>query len=211
MIDQYGTCIELVSIDPHFHDVTIGLYQKGNLLTIWTYSGKEGVRKRVETIRNQICALGGLVPVKGSRNQVSFPCGELHVKPLKFLLPQVVEKPPDFAHPKGEMRLKDTRTPLTLVVTPRQVHGRWVHEISADRDAPKANLRLRAIIAGFRKYGEMEGVGDLGVSFACGYRHDALARLIFPFSRNVSAVEDMLESSAMRGQLTTGTAGFSPL
>ena len=44
----------------------------------------------------------------------------------------------------------------------------------------------------------------------CGYRHDELALLVLPYARNVSQVEDMLASDALRGQMTTGTLGFTP-
>ena len=210
-IERYGRCIELVSMDPHFHNITVGLYEKDGILTVWTYSRKPGVEDRIEKIRDQLCKLGGLVPVEGSRNQVRFPCGQLHSRPLKFLLPQAVEKDPDFAHPTGEMVIKDTRSPLTLKLTPHHSENRWVYQVSAVGEARNAPFRLRAIVVGFGKYGEMEQVGNFGVCFSCGYRHEPLVRLLFPYSRNISAVENMLESSAQRGQLTTGTAGFSPL
>ena len=70
---------------------------------------------------------------------------------------------------------------------------------------------LRRSPGGFLRYGEMERVEDNTVAFSCGRRHDELLRLLLPYSRNVSAVETMLEESAMRGQLTTGTAGFTPI
>ena len=210
-IERYGRCIELVSMDPHFHNITVGLYEKDGVLTVWTYSRKPGVEDRIERIRDQLCKLGGLVPVEGSRNQVRFPCGQLHLRPLKFLMPQAVEKDPDFAHPTGEMVIKDTRSPLTLKLTPHHSENRWVYQVSALGEARNAPFRLRAIVVGFRKYGEMEQLGNFGVCFSCGNRHEPLVRLLFPYSRNISAVENMLESSAQRGQLTTGTAGFSPL
>ncbi len=211
VIERYGRCVELVPMDPHFHNITVGLYEKDGVLTVWTYSRKPGVEDRIEKIRDQLCKLGGLVPVEGSRNQLRFPCGQLHSRPLKFLMPQAVEKDPDFAHPTGEMVIKDTRSPLTLKLTPHHSENRWVYQVSALGKARNAPFRLRAIVVGFRKYGEMEQVGNFGVCFSCGYRHEPLARLLFPYSRNISAVENMLESSAQRGQLTTGTAGFSPL
>ena len=210
-IERYGRCVELVPMDPHFHNITVGLYEKDGIFTVWTYSRKLGVEDRIERIRDQLCNLGGLVAVEGTRNQVRFPCGLLHFRPMKFLMPQAVEKPPDYAHPTGEMVLKDTRSPLTLKLTPHYSEDRWVYQISAQGEARNAPFRLRAIVMGFRKYGEMEQVGNFGVSFSCGYRHEPLVRLLFPYSRNISAVENMLESSAQRGQLTTGTAGFSPL
>ena len=56
----------------------------------------------------------------------------------------------------------------------------------------------------------MEKSGDAGVTFPCGQRHDQLMRLLLPYSRNVSAVEGMMEAEALRGQMTTNTLGFTP-
>ena len=60
------------------------------------------------------------------------------------------------------------------------------------------------------RYGEMEKLDNDKVSFQCGYRHDELMRLLISYARNVSGVEDMLETDALRGQMTTGTLGFAP-
>ena len=35
-------------------------------------------------------------------------------------------------------------------------------------------------------------------------------RLLFSYARNVTGAEDMLENAALRGQMTTGTLGFTP-
>ena len=45
--------------------------------------------------------------------------------------------------------------------------------------------------------------------FACGMPHDALMRVLLPYSRNISSVETMMAAEALRGQMTTGTLGFS--
>ena len=45
-VERYGKCLELVPIDPHFHDISIGLYSKGDLATAWTFSRREGVGAR---------------------------------------------------------------------------------------------------------------------------------------------------------------------
>lgn len=66
-------------------------------------------------------------------------------------------------------------------------------------------MRLRMASAGFRRYGEIVQAGESGVSFACGMRHDAL----LPYSHNISRVETMTVAKALRGQMTTGTLGFS--
>ena len=211
VIEQYGRCLELVPMDPHFHSITVALYVKDNIVTVWTFSSKAGVEDRIRTIRDQLIRLGGLVAVESTHDQAYFACGHLHARPVRFLSTLAVEKPPDHTLPSGEISIKDTKTQLTLKVSGEQVEDRWAYEVSAEGEAPNVPLRLRAILAGFVRYGEMEKVGDHSVSFPCGHRHDSLLRVLLPYSRNISAVEDMLEASAMRGQLTTGTAGFSPI
>ena len=97
-----------------------------------------------------------------------------------------------------------------LTVSGAEKQGKWVYSVSGEGDAPNPAVRLRLIVAGFVRYGEMEKVGDTEVMFPCGARHDALMRLLMPYSRNVSGVESMMEAEAMRGQMTTGTLGFTP-
>ena len=208
VVERYGRCLELVPMDPHFHNISVGLYARDGVATVWTFSRRKGVQARIGRIRDQLVELGGMVPVEDSHDRVAFPCGYMHVRPLKFLMMQAVERAPDYTLPDGAV--KDTRSSLMLSVSGTESGGRWVYRVSAEGEAPNVPARLRALVAGFKRYGEAEGVADSDVAFPCGHRHDRLAQLILPYARNVSAVEDMLESSALRGQLTTGTAGFTP-
>lgn len=210
VIEQYGHCVELVPTDPHFHNISVGLYAKDVTLTIWTYSRKPGVAERIRHIRDQLVTRGGLVPVEGAHNQCRFPCSYLHGRALKFLLMQVVEKNIS-SPPEGEISVKDIRSSLTLKVAPKQEDGRWIYQVRAEGAAPTVAVRLSSVVSGFVKYGEMQKVSETEVAFPCGHRHDELARLLLPYARNVSSVEDMLQAAAIRGQLTTGTAGFTPL
>ena len=210
VIERYGNCLELVPMDESFHDISVGLYVRDGTCTVWTFSRKPGVEERIEQIRDQIVSLGGLAPVEGTSNQVAFPCGHLHVRPIRFLMAQSVGKARDYAQPRGDMSIKDTKSPLILSLSGREHEGRWVYEVSGEGEAPNVPLRLRMVVAGFVRYGEMEKVSDTEVSFPCGQRHDELMRLLLPYSRNVSAVESMMEAEAMRGQMTTGTLGFTP-
>ena len=65
-----------------------------------------------------------------------------------------------------------------------------MYRVSLEGEANNAALRLRMVLAGFVRYGEMEQVGDSGVSFSCGRKHDALIRILLPYSRNISSVGD---------------------
>ena len=207
VIEEYGTCLELVPIDPHFHDISIGLYSKGGIATVWTFSRRDGVEERIERVRDQLAKLGDMDPLEGTHNQLRPRCGMIHQRPLKFLMMQAVEKDPSFDYPQGPV--KDLRSPLMLDFESEEIDGRTVYRLTAEGEAPRAAGRMRAITSGFVRYGEMERVGE-GVSFRCGARHDQLMRLLLPYARNVTGTQDMLEADALRGQMTTGTLGFTP-
>ena len=210
ILERYGRCLELVPADAHFHNVSVGLYVKDDVCTVWTFSRKEGAAERMGEIRDQLVALGSMEAVEGTHDQARFPCGHLHVRPGRFLLAQAVGKSPDYSHPEGGMSIKDTKSSLMLTVSGAEQDGKWVYAVSGEGEARNPDVRLRLIVAGFVRYGEMEKVGDAEVMFPCGARHDALMRLLMPYSRNVSGVESMMEAEAMRGQMTTGTLGFTP-
>ena len=110
VIEKYGNCLELVSMDPNFENISVGLYMKDGVCTIWTFSSKAGVSARIEQIRDQLVALGGVEAVEGTTNQVRFACGGLHERAIKFLMSQAVGKAPDFAPPQGEMSIRDSRS-----------------------------------------------------------------------------------------------------
>ena len=106
VLERYGHCLELVPMDPNFENISVGLYVKDGVCTIWTFSRKAGVEQRIEQIRDQLVSLGGMEAVEGTTNQVRFACGELHERPIRFLMSQAVGKAPDFAPPQGEMSIK---------------------------------------------------------------------------------------------------------
>ena len=207
VIERYGKCLELVPIDPHFHNISVGLYARDRIATVWTFSRRDGVEGRIEQIRGQLAALGDLEPVPGTHNQLRPPCGAIHQRPLKFLMMQAVEKDPGFTYPEGPT--KDLRSALMLGFESEEIEGRTVYHVTAEGEARNAAGRLRAVTSGFVRYGEMERANG-GVAFECGTRHDPLMRLLLPYARNVTGTQDMLEADALRGQMTTGTLGFTP-
>ena len=212
VIERYGHCLELVPLDRRFHDISVGLYVKGGVCTIWTFSRKPGVEDRIREIRNQLIALGGMEAVEGSDHQARFPCGHLHQRTLRFVMSQAVGKAPDYAPPQGDLSIQDSKSALTIRVAPPEdapADGAAVYNVSLEGEARNAAMRLRMVLAGFTRYGEMEQVGESGVAFACGMPHDALMRVLLPYSRNISSVETMMAAEALRSQMTTGTLGFS--
>ena len=59
-----GKRMELVSMDPHFHDISIALYQQeqnGRLVfLVHSYSRKEGAGERISSLVSTMKILGGL-------------------------------------------------------------------------------------------------------------------------------------------------------
>ena len=210
VLERFGQCLELVPIDRRFNDISVGLYVKDGICTIWTFSRKQGVGERIREIRDQMIALGGMEAVDGTDNQVRFPCGQLHQRTLRFVMSQAVGKAPDYSPPQGDMVIQDSKSALTIHVDPPSITERQaVYGVSLQGEARNAAMRLRMVLAGFARYGEMEQVGESGVAFACGLPHNALMRVLLPYSRNISSVETMMEAEALRGQMTTSTLGFS--
>ena len=105
------------------------------------------------------------------------------------------------------MSIKDTKSALTINVD--RSGSDSVYQVSLEGEGGNPAMRLRMILAGFARYGEMEQAGDSAVSFPCGFSHDALMRVLLPYSRNISSVETMMAAEALRGQMTPGTLGFS--
>ena len=210
VVRRYGRCLELAGIDPYFHDISIGLYLKNGVFTVWTFSRRDGVDGRIEQVRDLMCAFGGMAPAPGTINQARYTCGNTHEPAMKFLVMECVEKRPDRPEGEGKITLRDTKTKMTLTATPRQAEDRWVYSMSAEGEgADNPTMRLRAVVGGFMRYGGAERVVPTEFAFPCGQRHDALARMLLPYARNVSSVEDLLDADALRGQMTTQTLGFS--
>jgi hypothetical protein len=70
-----GRRIELVSMDPRFHDISIGLYRRGTGYLVHSYSGRQGARERLGFVTRAMAVLGGL---NESDGRLSFICGDLH-------------------------------------------------------------------------------------------------------------------------------------
>ena len=209
VLEKYGACVELVPLDPNFNSISVGLYFKDGVGTVWSFSSIPGVDGRIEQIRDQLVALGGLEAVPNTHNQVQFACGDGHARPLKFLMMTAVEKSPDLRHPEGEISIKDMKTDLVLTASGEEIDGRYVYTLDADGEAKNKAVRIMAAGRGFVRYADMEAVTQTQVAFQCGARHDALMRLIYRYARNLSGSADMLDAMATRGQMTTSTLGFS--
>ena len=42
VMHDYGKCISLIPMDPHFEDMSVALYLKNKTFTVWTFHRAEG-------------------------------------------------------------------------------------------------------------------------------------------------------------------------
>ena len=70
VINKYGRCIELISMDPYFHDVTIGLFFKEPVMTIYSYSNKPGLEERLKVMKERPNDLSNGITCKDLRSDM---------------------------------------------------------------------------------------------------------------------------------------------
>lgn len=215
-IVDIGRRIELVPIDPDFHDITLALYRQQRegkpVFFVHTYSRIEGAQGRVQSIVQAMKTLGGMQETPDGT--LCFHCGAGHEMACKrvFLeackLPYVesggdrpeIETGSSLIQPRPLQTL-DKKSRLTITV---DSVGKGVYRVSADGEGRGAARRIAAIASGLMKLGEMERVGDSSdtVAFACGHSHDALVGLLLVRAPNVRVALREAEMDAARGVLS---------
>ncbi len=208
-LERLGRCLELIPIDPHGDEISVGFFERDGVITVWSFSRRPGAADRLAQIRDRAVAIADLEPVDGSPTQMRFPGGRIYGRAFRFLARQAVEKSPHLPVPAGRIEVKDLKSDMILFATPHRTDAGWAYEVDGEGEARRPALRIRATVAGLERYGEMVRVGETRVAFPCGSRYDGLVRVLMPYARNVSGTEDMLEAFDTRGQMTTGTLGFS--
>ena len=201
-IVDIGKRIELVPMDPHFHDITIALYQQGQdespLFLVHTYSQMEGVQGRIQFAIETMTHLGNLV--EDTNRLLRFPCEAAHqLACRRAFLESCKLSPNDSAEPRP-LQIPDKKSGLTITVDSL---GEGIYQVKADGEGKRADRRISAIAGGLMKLGEMEEVdGTLDkVAFPCGHSHDALLGLLLVRAPNVRAIVREQEMAASRGVL----------
>ena len=162
-IVDIGRRIELVPIDPHFHDITIGLYrqetvdattgQQFPVFWVHTYSRISGAAERIENVRQAMQTLGGML--KTPEGLLYFPCNSGHeaacrrvfLEACKFDLNTRIEPRP--------LNILDKKSQLTINV---DSIGEGVYRVSAEGEGRGAARRVSAIAGGLMKLGEMASI-----------------------------------------------------
>ena len=196
-----GQRIELVSMDPHFHDISIALYlqerDEGPEFLVHTYSGMEGARQRIDFVRRGMEILGGLQSTP--TGLLRFPCGARHVQGIKRVFLEACKLSSTTAVEARPLFIFDRKCNRNIVATSC---GGGVYKLAAEGSEEGAERRIAAIAGGLIKLGEMEDRLTDEVGFACGLAHDALIGLLLVRAPNVRAALREQEDAATRGTLS---------
>ena len=194
-----GQRIELISMDPHFHDISIGLYRRSGDrtgFTVHSYSTKDGAAGRISFIRKAMCVLGGMTDVDGL---LSFPCGAEHRAAVSrvFLEAGKLESGDIEAKP---LQNQDRKSGLVMKVSDL---GQGLYQVDAEGDEKTRVRRIKVVANGLAKLGEatlVEGRDDQ-IQYECRQDHHALTGLLLVRAPNVRALVREQEMAMSRGVL----------
>ena len=209
-IVDIGRRIELVPIDPHFHDITIGLYRQQSVNTttgkemsfflVHTYSNIAGAPERIENVRQAMQTLGGME--KTPDGLLYFPCGSAHQAGCRRVFLEACKLASNTDAEPRPLNILDKKSQLTITVDST---GDGVYRVTADGEGRGPARRISAIAGGLMKLGEMEDVETDSkdtVVFDCTHTHDALVGLLLVRAPNVRVALREEEMSATRGVLS---------
>lgn len=208
---ELGERMELVSMDPHFHDISISLYREtgedgtsGYLAH--SYSGKEGTAERLAFVMGAMATMGGMVPAPGQPGRLAFACGDEHRAAVKRLFLEACKKAPGSEVEALPMSIYDKKNDLTISATATGGGGYRLAATGGEVD-DKVARRVDGVTRGLIKLAEMEPGAELGEArFACGTAHDELVGLLLGRALNVRAAMREAEAAAARGVLAAPSA-----
>lgn len=197
-----GRRVELVPMDPHFHDITIALYRQptptGPNYLVQTYSSRPGAAERLGFLGRAMVVLGGMEAV--GAHLVRFPCGADHELACRRAFLEACKLDP--AQPLAARPLsffdKKSGHQIELV-------GLGGGAYRVDLEGGEAS-RAAAIAAGLVKLGQLGAPAPDQVAFACGQVHDALVGMLVVRAVNVRATLREQELLAARGLLAAPSA-----
>lgn len=208
VIGNIGRRVELVSMDRHFHDISIGLYQQhqdsGPEFLVKTYSTVGGAQKRTDSVLRAMEILGGMKMVAGE-NCLRHTCQNTHAAATKRLFLEACKVSPTENISVRSLSIFDKKSDGDVVAVSMSA-GRY--HLNVEPDTEKARTRRGAITAGLVKLAELEWINEESgeVVFSCGHSHDELIGLLLPRALNVRSFLRQQQMEADRGRLLAPSA-----
>ncbi len=200
-----GSRVELVSMDPHFDDISIALYCPDGppRYQVHTYSHLPGAAERIAGVADAMQELGGMEQT--SDGLLRFPCGHAHQFAVKRLFLEACKLPPEQPIEPRPLHIFDKKANATIAVASL---GQGLYEVRATEQVRGVERRVATIARGLIRLGEMDEIVDQPnqVRFGCGHSHDALIGLLLIRAPNVRAAVREAEAMASRGVLSAPSA-----
>ena len=208
---ELGERLELVSMDPHFHDISISLYRSSGEggasgFLAHSYSTREGAAERLGFVMRAMAVMGGMGPAPGQSDRLAFACGAAHKAAVKRLFLEACKRATGAEVAAQPMRVYDKKNDLTIDAT-AVGDGRYRIAAAGSEGNDKAAQRVDGVTRGLIKLAELEPGAEPGeVRFPCGFSHDELVGLLIGRALNVRAAMREAEAAAARGILAAPSA-----
>lgn len=208
---ELGERLELVSMDPHFHDISISLYRStgeggASGFLAHSYSTREGAAERLGFVMRAMAVMGGMGPAPGQSDRLAFACGAAHKAAVKRLFLEACKRATGAEVAAQPMRVYDKKNDLTIDAT-AVGDGRYRIAAAGSEGNDKAAQRVDGVTRGLIKLAELEPGAEPGeVRFPCGFSHDELVGLLIGRALNVRAAMREAEAAAARGILAAPSA-----
>ena len=197
-----GRRVDLLSMDPHFHDISIAVYRTddggGATCLLHSYSKLDGVRDRLGFLAGVMRTAGGMVTAGGDPLAVRFACGDAHEAALKRLFAESCKVPPGAEPERRPLSVRDKKNDLTIDV---EALGGGRYRCRGDRDGARERRRVAAVAAGLGKLAALH-VDGTEVRFPCGADHHELIGLLLTRALNVRGALREQEAATARGMLS---------
>ena len=203
-LKSIGRRIELVAMDGHCHDITLGLYEQasadGTSFQIHTYSSREGAAERVRYVAEAMSVLGGMQVDQCLDTRLRFCCGRPHRVACRRIFLEAAKLPTGTPLEPRPLEVWDKKKRKTIRVTSL---GRGEYLARTEGNVGTHDRRAAVAVLGLVKLGNMEAVPDTSdrVRFGCDTSHDAAVGLLLTRALDVRAALREIESQAARGVL----------
>ena len=199
---ELGRRIDLLSMDPNFHDISISIYRTndgdGATYLLHSYSKRQGTQDRLEFLAAVMQTTGGMVTANDTPLSLRFACGHAHQTALKRLFVESCKVKLGMEPARRELMVLDKKNDLTIRA---DVLGNGRYRCSGDRDGAREQRRVLALAAGLGKLAEL-GVENQEVQFPCATDHHELIKLLLTRALNVRSALREQEAAATRGVLS---------
>ena len=204
-VRDLGPRIELVALDPHFHDISIALHRATSdgrpAYQINSYSAQPGAGERLQRLATLMVEVGGLTASASDPLTLAFACGTDHELAARRVFIEACKIDPTGAGEARPLEVYDKKVDRTIKVT---ALGGGAYHVFADEPDNRIAKRVATVAAGLVKLAGMEAFDDTvdQVRFTCGHDHHMVVALLLVRALNARGLLREMELTAARGMLS---------